>query len=207
MIKVGKRPEVSPASRPSQDLNEKRVLTFHDFEYAGSFRPPCGTWTETGLAFRRMKDGTRRLFVNERGIREIEVPPLVKLDGANFAALKTAEVKKVWGDLGISIPKGQDVERVGPNAGFWWDEAKRTLYWTWYHGYWTGGPLPVLGASSTRSGAVTALSIGSWWSGSARNRMPIGSSSARSRRWTRRWRSHRAGSPSSSTIRRASCRP
>ncbi len=172
MIKVAKRPEASPVSRASQDANEKRVLSFDDFEYAGSFRPPCGTWTETGLAFRRMKDGARRLFVNERGIREIEVPPLVKLDGANFAALRTAEVKKVWGDLGITIPKVQDVERIGPNAGFWWDEAKRTLYWTWYHGYWTGGPLPVLGASRladdgtiTTSGPWTVPGMKHHWGG------------------------------------------
>lgn len=157
VVRVEKRPEAPPAALPAQDPNEKRVLTFDDFEYAGSFRPPCGTWTETGLAFRRMKDGLRRLFVNERGIREITIPPLVKFDGANFVALKTAEVKKVWGDLGIRVPKVQDVERIGPNAGFWWDEAKRTLYWTWYHGYWTGGPLPVLGASELADdGTVTA---------------------------------------------------
>jgi hypothetical protein len=112
-----------------------------------------------------MKDGTKRLFMNythpHGTLFEVEVPGLVKLENGNQATLKVAQVKKVHGPIGMKIPKTGDVESIGINGGFWWDEAKNTLYWSWYHGYWTGGPLPVLGAARLDDdGNITCL--GPW---------------------------------------------
>ena len=134
------------------------MLTYADFEYVGSFKLPKqvkgaqATWSESGIAFRKMADGTKRLFVNythpARALFEVEIPPLVKLENYHHAALNVAEVKMVWGDLRTA--------GVGANAGFWWDEDKRTLYWSTYHGYKTGGDWPVLAASKLADdGTVT----------------------------------------------------
>ena len=173
-IKVEKRAEEAPAvppKLPPPDETGKRVLTFEDFEYLGSFRVPrkVGSggagYSESGLAFRRMKDGTRRLFMNyphPRGtLFEVEIPAPVKIAGGNFARLKVAAVKKVWGPIGMKVPKTGGVTAIAPLGGFWWDEARRTLYWTWYHGYWTGGALPMLAACRLNvDGTITYL--GPW---------------------------------------------
>jgi len=148
-IEVEQRPEEPPPVPPVQPKTGKRILTFDDFEYAGSFKLPRRTpaggdplYAQYGLALRKMKDGTKRLFMMyfRGGVFEAEIPPLVKLEGGNHKPLKVAGVRRVWGKLGVG--------GVGANAGFWWDEAKQTLYWSSYHGYWTGGAKrPVLGAS------------------------------------------------------------
>ena len=60
--------------------------------------------------------------------------------------------------------------------------------------------------SSTPSGMRTAFNCGSWWAGSAVYFSPSASSPALRALWFRRCRSHRASSPSSSTIRSPSRR-
>ncbi len=72
-----------------------------------------------------------------------------------------AAVKKVWGSLVLDIPKIGDLQHIGPNGGLCWDEDSKILYWTFYHGYWTGGGFPLLGASRLQDdGKIT--SVGRW---------------------------------------------
>jgi hypothetical protein len=70
VIQVQQRPD-EPAlpAPPSQAPGEKQVLAMDDFEYAGSFKIPDREghdlpFSHSGLALRRMKDGTKRLFFN-----------------------------------------------------------------------------------------------------------------------------------------------
>ena len=170
MIQVDPRPaEPAAATAPAaRDPAKKKVLTFEDFEYVGSFKPPKrvqgarGAFSESGLALREMADGTKRLFMNfthpAQVLFEIEIPPLVKVEDGKHAPLKVAEVKKIWG--GIRTSKA-GVQAIAPNGGFVWDEAKKTLYWTWYHGYKTGSAPPVLGASKLADDG-TATHSGPW---------------------------------------------
>ena len=155
-IQVDPRPaEPATTTAPAaRDPSKKKILTFEDFEYVGSFKPPKhvkrarGAFSESGLALREMPDGTKRLFMNythpAQVLFEIEIPPLVKVKDGKHAPLKVAAVKKIWG--GMRMPKAGD-EGIAPNGGFVWDEGRKTLYWTSYHGYKTGKAPPVLGAS------------------------------------------------------------
>jgi len=162
-IVVEKRPEEEEEPAPPvQPKDGKQILTFEHFEYAGSFKVPRKgvkgdpTWASCGLTLRKMKDGTKRVFMryHKGPLFEAEVPPLVKVMGGGHKALKTAVVKKIWGSPSVG--------GVGQNAGYWWDEERRTLYWSTYHGYWTGGSKrPSLGASKLGDdGKITH--IGPW---------------------------------------------
>lgn len=183
-IIVEKRPEPAapPPSLPKPDAKGRRPLTFEDFEYLGSFKLPPrvgqggGGYSEVGMALRIDKDGSRRLFLNYTHpggtLFEVAPPALVKLEGGNHAALATAEVKKVWGPLGMQVTETQGIRRIGALGGLLWDQDKNTLYWTWYHGYWTGGALPVLAASKlnddgsvTNSGPWTVPNQKHYWGG------------------------------------------
>jgi hypothetical protein len=161
----------------------KKVLAFDDFEYLGSFKPPKvvnearGAFSESGLALRPMPDGRDRLFVNythpAQVLFEIEIPHLVRVQDGRHADLKTADVKKVWGS--VKVPYS-DEETLSPNGGFVWIEERKTLFWTWYHGYKTGEAPPVLGATRladdgtlTHSGPWQVVAPGglykSYWGG------------------------------------------
>jgi len=86
---------------------------------------------------------------------------LAQSDGTDPKPLHVAEVKRVWGSLALEIPKIGDMQRISPNGGLWWEEDSKTLYWTFYHGYWTGGCFPVLSASQLADdGKITSL--GQW---------------------------------------------
>jgi len=155
--------KTKPAAVPPADQSGKRPLTFEDFEYLGSFKVPevvgkgGAGYSESGLAFRKLKDGSPRLFLNYNHpglmLFETDVPELVKFEKGDAAGLKTAAVKKEWGPL---------AHKDAPaNGGLWWDEETRLLYWTRYHGYWTGGDIPVLHATKLGDdGTMTA--VGSW---------------------------------------------
>ncbi len=161
VVKVVQRPaEPPPPPPPPQEPSEKRVLSFEDLQYAGSFRIPDRRgqdlpYSHSGLALRKMTDGTKRLFFNYTlpgmVLVEVEIPPLVKLDETrNHAALKTAKVKKEWGRLAVEAPKiaeHDEVKSIFANGGFWWDDARGMLYWTWWHSYWCGAAPPILAAS------------------------------------------------------------
>lgn len=164
----------SPPFPPPQDRSEKRVLSVDDFQYAGSFRIPDRSgqdlpFSHSGLALRNMTDGTKRLLFNYTlpgmVLVEVEIPALVKLDkNRNYGALKTAQVKQEWGSPAVKTPKiaGHDLEKIYPNGGFWWDDDKNILYWTWWHPYWCGEAPPVLAASKlAEDGTVT--SYGPWF--------------------------------------------
>ena len=148
-ITVEKRPEeVKEPEPPVQPETGKQILTVEHFEYAGSFKLPLKgmkgdpPFSSSGLTLRKMKDGTKRVFVRyfKGPLFEAEVPGLVKVKGTDHKALKTAVVKEIWGSPAIG--------GVGQNAGYWWDEENQTLWWSTYHGYWTGGSKrPSLGAS------------------------------------------------------------
>ncbi|HUU22224.1 MAG TPA: hypothetical protein VM389_06775, partial [Phycisphaerae bacterium] len=172
-IVVKKRPdEPAPPPRPRESLG-KRLLTFDDFEYAGSFVTPTirgegsdwsgPIWSFAGLALRTLPDGTRRLMVNythlSRNLIEVEIPELMRWTKDNYQALKVAKVTKTWGPLGT--PWEGD-KNYGADGGIWWDEAHKTLYWSSWHPYWCGPPYPVLGASKLGDdGKVTEL--GRWF--------------------------------------------
>ena len=177
VVKVEKRPEEPrlPAP-PAQDPSEKRVLGFDDFEYVGSFRIPDRAgqdlpFSHSGLALRKMKDGTKRMFFNYTlpgmVLVEVEIPALVKLSTKrSHAALKIAKVTKDWGKLTVKTPRiaGHDLKEIFPRGGFWWDDERSTLYWTWWHSYWCGAAPPVLAASKlTEDGQVT--NYGPWFVG------------------------------------------
>ena len=162
--------EPAPAALPPPDADGKRVLTFDDFEYVGSFRVPARAgaagsgFSAVGLAFRKV-EGTRRLLMNythpAQVLFEIDVPEPIKLADKNVAVLPMPEVKKLWGQVHIDVPKTGDVSGISPNGGLFWDEPTKTLYWSWHHWYWTGGPLPVLAASKLGDdGALTH--VGPW---------------------------------------------
>lgn len=170
-IRVDPRPaEPATTSAPAAgDPGGKKVLTFDDFEYVGSFKPPKhvmrarGAFSESGLALREMPDGTKRLFMNfthpAQVLFEVEIPPLVRVEGGKHAPLKVAQVKKIWGQ--IRAPQAGE-GGISPNGGFVWDEGRKMLYWTSYHGYKTGAAPPVLGASKLEDdGQIT--SYGPWY--------------------------------------------
>jgi hypothetical protein len=155
-IEVSARPP-EPATEPAlpqRTADGRKVLTWNDFEYVGSFKAPKtvgkarGAFSESGLALRPMPDGRDRLFMNythpTQILFEVEIPALVKVEGGEHADLNTAEVKKVWGPLKIAK---QGLQAIHPNGGFVWMDDARTLVWTWYHGYKTGRAPPVLGAT------------------------------------------------------------
>ncbi len=170
-IQVDARPAAPAATTApaERDPAAKKVLTFDDFEYVGSFKPPKhvkdarGAFSESGLALREMPDGTKRLFMNfthpAQVLFEIEIPPLVKVADGKHAPLKVAEIKKIWG--GIRAPETGE-GGISPNGNFVWDESKKTLYWTSYHGYKTGAAPPVLGASKLQDDGKVA-SYGPWF--------------------------------------------
>ena len=177
-ITVEQRPaEAAPPPHPKESLG-KRLLTYGDFEYIGSFKTPTikgkgnswsgPIWSFAGLALRTLPDGGRRLFVNydhlAKSLIEVEIPDLVKLTDSNYAKLKVAKVAKVWGRLGK--PWTAD-KNAGANGGIWWDQDSRTMYWGTWHGYWCGPPAhPVLGASKLGDdGKITEL--GYWFAPSA----------------------------------------
>lgn len=171
VIRVRPRPEAPRPAPPARDPAGKTVLGLDDSQYVGSFRLPervgesGAGYSEIGIALRKMPDGTRRLLMNythpRQTLFEAEVPPLAQFAGTDPKPLRVAEVKKVWGSLVLEIPKIGDLQRISPNGGLCWDEDSKTLYWTFYHGYWTGGGFPVLGASRLGDdGKIT--SVGRW---------------------------------------------
>jgi hypothetical protein len=173
-IQVEKRPEEIATPPAPRKVAEKQVLSMDDFEYAGSFKIPDREghdlpFSHSGLALRKMADGTRRIFFNythpKTTLVELDVPPLVRLDDkGGVGQLRTAETKKVWGKLEIKVPKDKlanQYESIWANSGFCWDENTKTLYWTWWDSYWCGNPPPILGASKlAEDGSVTHL--GPW---------------------------------------------
>jgi hypothetical protein len=165
VITVEPAPPLPAPKPPVQDPAGKHVLTFADFEYAGSFKVPRrvekqdSTYSASGLALRTMPDGGKRLFMNYRGVVfEADVPPLVRLVDGDHGPLRTAEVKRIWGRLTV----GEDRKTaISANSGHHWDESRKLLYWSSYHGYYTGHSRPVLAASKIdETGRVTHL--GPW---------------------------------------------
>ncbi len=147
LVEQGPQTEEKPAPLPPPDDKGRQLVTFDAFEYLGSFKLPVSlgdsgsAYSEIGMALRRTKDGAKSLFLNythpKQTLFEIEIPEPVKI-GQGVAAMNNPRMKNFWG----SIAHGGS----SPNCGIWWDEGKKTLYWSMYHGYWTGGDLPVLGA-------------------------------------------------------------
>ena len=156
-IRVQQRPAAPQLPRRVEGSSGKKVLGWDDFEYAGSFKVPARVgeggagFSESGLALRKMKDGSKRLLMNFthpcQTLFEVEIPALVKFAGGDHRPLNVARVQKVWGALRIPIPKTGDTDAIAPNGGFWWEESRKTLYWSYYHGYRTGDAVPVLAAS------------------------------------------------------------
>jgi hypothetical protein len=170
-INVQQRPASKSPAPAEQDPTGKKLLTFGDFQYLGAFRVPekvgegGAGFSEIGMALRKMKDGSKRLIMNfthpRQTLFEVEVPALARFDHGDAKPLRIAQVKTVWGPISMASPKIADIERVSPNGGIFWDADKRVLYWTFYHGYWTGPAFPVLAASRLDdNGKVT--SVGCW---------------------------------------------
>ncbi|HSQ58679.1 MAG TPA: hypothetical protein VLM40_23360, partial [Gemmata sp.] len=151
-----KEAAAKPPAIPAADADGKRPLTFNDFEYLGSFRVPVKVgkggagFSESGLALRKLTDGSRRLILNythpAQELFEVEIPRLVKFENDNAKALQTAAVKRQWGRIGNNSKEGpndkiqkerpndkkqtkgpNDVKQWGANGGFCWDEERNTL--------------------------------------------------------------------------------
>jgi len=110
-----------------------------------------------------MADGRDRLFLNYthpvQTLFEVEIPLLAKVPSDPGSDLPTAEVKRVWGPISASRSGEEDLR---PNGGIHWDEARRTMWWTWYHGYKTGDAPPVLAATRLADdGGMTP--VGPWY--------------------------------------------
>jgi hypothetical protein len=169
-IQVASRPSGAPTTtkRPRQISEGRKVLSFDDFDYVGSFKPPKtvgnarGAYSESGLALRPTAKGRDRLLMNythpTQVLFEIEIPQLVKVEAGEHRGLKTAKIEKIWGPL--KIPKHGE-QAIFPNGGFAWMEETQTLIWTWYHGYKTGDPPPILGATRL-SGTGELAFTGPW---------------------------------------------
>jgi len=173
-IRVEPRPgEKAPTTRPAPpDPSARRVLTFDDFEYVGSFKPPKrvhgarGAFSESGLALRKMDDGATRLFMNYTHPRqvlfEIEVPPLVKVADGRHGELKVAELRKVWGEIRAPAQGGKG---IAPNDGTVthfgpWYVRKRL-----YKSYWGGViRLPEAFAAEYTGGRTLGLGFGGYYS-------------------------------------------
>ncbi len=178
VIRVVARPrEPAPPAPPAQDPSKKQVLSLADFEYAGSFRVPERRgqdvqYSHSSLAIRRMADGSKRMIFNYTlpgmELVELDIPPLAKLgEKTDAKALKLATVKKEWGRLSVpigdrKIREHEDMKEIFCNGGYCWDQDKQTLYWTWWHSYWTGGAPPILAASKLPEDGP-AESIGPWF--------------------------------------------
>ncbi len=170
-IEVAPRPAEAPAATVAGERisGEKKTLRFGDFEYVGSFKAPRtvgnarGAFSESGLALRPMEGGRQRLLMNythpTQVLFEVEIPEPLRVVGGAHGGLKTAAVTKVWGP--VTAPKSGEYT-LRPNGGFTWIAERQTLLWTWYHGYKTGDPPPILGATRlTEDGGVT--SFGPWY--------------------------------------------
>ena len=168
LINVGPPRAVNdaPPAIPYPDRTGKRPLTAADFRYLGSFRLPHtvgtggGGFSESGISVRKYPDGTQRLFVNfnfpQGTLFEVDIPApktLGQFDGTNALSMPLADAKKIWGALAQN--------NVVANGGILWDEEKKTLYWTYYNGYWAGGALPVLQATMLNDDG-TMTPAGSW---------------------------------------------
>ena len=167
-VRVRTSDPAPPVVGATRNSDERAILKFADFAYAGSFKPPQtvngarGAFSECGLALRPGPEGRDRLLMNythpKQVLFEVEIPELVKIENGRHVSLKTAEVRKVWGALTLT-PLGE--QAMSPNGGLVWIEKSHTLFWTWYHGYKTGDAPPVLGASRlSEDGQVTSL--GPW---------------------------------------------
>jgi len=151
---------------PKADRAGKKPLRFDDFKYLGSFKLPHqvgnggGGYSESGMTLRKYPDGTERLLINfthpQGTLFEVDIPDvksLVKYQAGDASQLLTAEPKKIWGAVAQN--------EVGANGGMYWDHASDTLYWTYYHSYWTGGDLPILQATRLNDDG-TMTPVGSW---------------------------------------------
>ena len=154
-----------PTTRPA---GSKRVLAMSDFEYVGSFKPPAivkparAAFSEVGMTLLPPAGGARRMLLNYthpgQVLFEIEIPALVDATRHPHTKLAEAAVGKVWG--GVRVGRKGD-QAVSPNGGICWDQAAGRLYWTSYHGYWTGPSWPLLGA--TRLGGDGGMThLGPW---------------------------------------------
>jgi hypothetical protein len=158
-------PDDPPPALPKADANGKRPLTPADVEYLGSFKLPAqvgkggAAYSETGMTLRRSKDGVTRMLITyshpARALFEADIPELARFEKGNASGLQTAAVIKEWDGL---VSKAG---RVGSNAGIAWDESRQTLYWSYYNGYWTGGDLHVLHATTLNEDGTTTP-VGSW---------------------------------------------
>lgn len=158
-------PDDPPPALPKADANGKRPLTPADVEYLGSFKLPAdvgkgrSAYSETGMTLRRSKDGVPRMLITYNhpalALFEADIPELARFEQGNAGGLQTAVVVKEWG--GLRSKAGQR----GSNAGIAWDESRQMLYWSYYNGYWTGGDLHVLHATTLNEDGTTTP-VGSW---------------------------------------------
>jgi len=117
VIRVEARPEEPPTPRRSPDPSEKQVIGFDDFEYAGSFQVPDREghdlpFSHSGLALRKMGDGSRRIFFNythpKLTLVELEIPPLVKLARKHaFVAFVNLQSGRIGYDYGGGTSAGK----------------------------------------------------------------------------------------------------
>jgi hypothetical protein len=166
-IKVMPRPKEPEPDEPAEDDDEKG-LSFQDFEYVGSFKPPMrvgkarGAFSRCGLAVRRPEGKKPRLILNythpTQVLFEVEIPALVKAADGKHGSLPVTQPATVWGRL---TAEREGMRKISPNGDFAWDDKTRTLYWTWYHGYKTGAAPPVLGLSALADDG-TATTTGPW---------------------------------------------
>jgi hypothetical protein len=164
-INVTQRTEQPPIS----PIYDKTMLDSADFEYLGSFVVPGlpnfdDAYTESGITIKKNGQTKSLLLLTgtyDFNLYEINIPSLVKVSETNHSSINTANVIRNWGNLNYGTINGENIKA---NRGFWFDNETRTLYWTHFNYYFTGGSsdFPMLLATRLNSNG-TKENIGYWY--------------------------------------------
>jgi hypothetical protein len=98
----------------------------------------------------------------DQELAEILIPALKKFGGLHeIKTLNEANTTRVWGRIKTPIEPTSGIKEIWPNGGIAYDGKTETLYWTWSHPYYTGGPVPTFAATSL-SNSTPLQPLGHW---------------------------------------------
>jgi len=162
--------EREPTMRPENwGAYGRRALSTKDIQYVGSFRLPKklkdarSAFSAIGIA---ILPGGKSMLLNythpTQELAEVLIPAPKKLTGVHeINSLNEAKTAKVLGNLVTPIKPTSGVKEIWPNGGIAYDAATETVYWTWSHPYYAGGPVPTFAATSL-SNDTPLKPLGHW---------------------------------------------